>query len=64
MLLKTNNKEYEELLSDIKRVYEKRAGKKFSRKQLEKFARRLARFGGVIHNYHSKQLNKEPRFIL
>lgn len=64
MILKTGTKEYEELLADIKQVYEKRSGKKFSRETLELFARRLAKFGCVIHNFHSKQKGKEPRFIL
>ena len=64
MILKTDTKEYEELLADIKRIYEKRSGKTFTREELELFARRLARFGAVIHNFHSKQKGKEPRYIL
>ena len=62
MLLKTSTKEYEDLIAKIKRVYEKRSGKKFTREELETFAIRIARFGAVIHNYHSKQLGKEPRY--
>lgn len=62
MLLKTETKEYEDLLLKIKRVYEKRSGKVFTREEIETFARRLARFGAVIHNFHSKQLGKEPKY--
>lgn len=62
MLLKTSTKEYEDLIAKIRRVYEKRSGKKFTREELETFASRIARFGAVIHNYHSKQLGKEPRY--
>lgn len=62
MLLKTGTKEYEDLIAKIKFVYEKRSGKKFTREELETFARRIARFGAVIHNFQSKQLGKEPRY--
>lgn len=62
MLLKTGTKNYEALLLKIKKVYEKRTRKSFTREELEIIARRLARFGAVIHNFHSKQLGKEPKY--
>lgn len=64
MLLKTEGDEYEKFLAEIKKVYEKRSGKVFTRDELEEMARSLAGVGAVIHNYYSKQLGKEPRFIL
>lgn len=64
MMLKTGTKEYEELLMDIKRVYEKRAGRTFTREELELFAERMARLAAVFHNFYSKQRGKEPRYTI